>query len=313
MTKATLYVKEKNCLWKLLNLSTLTITVLFSVVLSPKISLFVKEGVRLCFEAIIGSVFPFMIISDVVSHTLNFDSPGIFKNLFEKIFRINGHAISVFLLGAICGFPVGVKLAADLYRRSIITKDECERLIGFSSNMGPAFIISGIGAALCGSIKIGLILYAATLASAIISGFLMGIGKTASKSTLCKEVRHFSLSESIKCASGNTVNICGFIIFFSTVCGLLSTVIKNDFAYALILPFFEISNAVKNVSALTFIPRTAKFIIISFSVSFSGLSIYMQAKSFLSKEKISMKAYLKTKLISAAISSLLMATVSSHM
>ena len=312
MTKAERGIKGKKYFTSALNASVLLITVLFSAILSPKISLYVKNGLCLCFEAIIGSVFPFMIISDAVSHTMRFESPGIFKIFFEKILRINGQALSAFLLGSICGFPVGVKLSADMYKKGIITKDECERLIGFSSNMGPAFIISGVGAALYGSIKIGVILYAVTLVSAIASGFLMGIGRKASDSYFHPKKHSFSLTDSIKSASQNTVNICGFIVFFSMVCGLFSIVIKNDFAYTLILPFFEISNAVKSISALYFVPKATKLVAIAFSVSFSGLSIFMQAKSFFAEEKISMKPYLKTKLISAIISAVIMATLSPH-
>ena len=312
MTKSERVIKEKSSLRALLNLTMLAAIVLFSIITSPKISLYVKEGLSLCFEAIIGSVFPFMIITDLVSHTLRFDNASICNRLFEKVFKINGQAISAFLLGAICGFPVGVKLAADMYKRGVITRDECERLIGFSSNMGPAFIISGIGAALCGSIKIGVILYIATLVSSIASGFIISRGKTSSGSIFQKEPHTFCLTDSIKSAVENTVNICGFIIFFSTLCGLTSTVIKNDLVYSFIIPFLEVSNATKKISALCFVPKTLKLVLISFSLSFSGLSIYMQTKSFFTGDKISMRTYLKTKLISAVISTLIMAAISTH-
>lgn len=309
MTKAERHIKEKKHIRSISNLSVFAITILFSVILSPRISLYVKDGISLCYEAIIGAVFPFMIITDLVSHSLKFDSHGIVKKLFEKTFNINGQATSAFLLGAVCGFPTGVKLSADMYKRGIITKEECERLIGFSSNMGPAFIISGIGAALCGSIRTGVILYAVTLVSGVISGFLMGIGKVASNNSAYSESSDFSLTDSIKGATKSTINICGFIIFFSAVCGLLSTVIKNDFIYSLFLPFLEISNATKSISAITFVSKNAKLVAIAFSVSFSGLSIYMQAKSFFSEEKISMRPYLAAKLTSALISSLMMALI----
>ncbi len=309
MTKANIGTKNKKYLNASLNLILLSLTILFSVTLSPKISIYVKEGLTLCFEAIIGSVFPFMIITDAVLEILNFEDSHRLKGLFERLFKINGRAVSAFILGAICGFPVGIKLAADMYRRGVITKDECERLIGICGNMGPAFIISGVGAALCGSIGIGLVFYAVTVVSGAISGMISGFQKTPSDTPYSKVNAVFSLTDSIKSATKNTLSICGFIIFFSVVCGVLSILIKDDFIYTLILPLFEISNATKSISASNFIPQDVKFILISFSTSFSGLSIYMQTKSFFQRGEISMKPYLKTKLLSGSISALIMAII----
>ena len=309
MTKSEIGAKKRNYINDALNLILLSLTVLFSVTLSPKISFFVKEGLTLCFEAIIGSVFPFMIITDAISQSLKFEDSYTLKKLFERLFKINGRAVSAFILGAVCGFPVGVKLAADMYKRGVINKDECERLIGFSSNMGPAFIISGVGAALCGSVTTGIILYAVALISAAISGAVLGLQKNPSSISSSSKNSVFSLTDSIKSATKSTVTICGFIIFFSAVCGVLSILVKNDFLCALTLPFFEISNATKKISALSFIPKNTKLIIIAFSVSFSGLSIYMQAKSFFEKAEISMKPYLEAKLLSGIISAFIMAVL----
>lgn len=305
MTKTDLRKIKKNGLCSVINVFILLLIFIISIKYSPKINLYVKNGLSLCFEAIIGSVFPFMIITDVISELNSFDRMEKTKKIFEKIFRINAQAMPAFLLGILCGFPVGAKMAVNLLRKGVITKEECERLIGFSCNMGPAFIISGVGVALCKSVKAGIILYASATLSSIISGFLIAIGKSASKSRMQKRKSIFSLTDSIKSATVSTVSICGFIVFFSAVCGVLHSVIKNDFFYSLSVSFFEVSNAAKYISALSFIPEIQKLSLISFAVSFSGLSIFMQAKSFVSEDKISMKPYLKTKLIQGAISMIL--------
>ena len=305
MTKTDLRKTRKNGLCSAINILILLLVFIISIKYSPKINLYVKDGLSLCFEAIIGSVFPFMIITDVISELNSFDRMEKAKKAFEKIFRINAQAMPAFVLGILCGFPVGAKMAVNLLRKGVITKEECERLMGFSCNMGPAFIISGVGVALCKSAKAGIILYASATLSSIISGALIAIGKSPSKSPSQKTKSVFSLTDSIKSATVSTLTICGFIVFFSGVCGVLRTVINNDFFYSLSISFFEVSNATKGISALNFISEIQKLSLISFAVSFSGLSIFMQAKSFASEDKISMKPYLKTKLIQGLTSMIL--------
>ena len=60
---------------------------------------------------------------------------------------------------------------AERYKVVKISKNECERLIGFSNNASPAFVISGVGYALFGSIRIGVFLYILSFISSIFNFF----------------------------------------------------------------------------------------------------------------------------------------------
>jgi len=297
--------KKKSSVRTAFGLVMITVTFILSVKMSGRINYYIKSGLSLCFEAIIGSVFPFMIISDIIGEIDIFQKKIIFKTAFEKLFKINGNAISAFVLGIVCGFPIGIKTAANLYRKQYVSRDECERLIAISGNMSPAFIISGIGAALCKSIKAGILLYALSIMSSVFLGIILGIGKSAGDVIMPHNENNFSLTKSIKNASLNTIGICGFILFFSAVCGICREFIKNRFLYVCLLPFLEVSNAAKEISALIFVEQNLKLSLISFSVSFSGLSIFMQTKSFISDLDLSMRPYFFTKLFSGLISALI--------
>ena len=135
--------------------------------LSPLISDYVFLGLKLCAVSIIGSVFPFLILTDLIVSFSHFERIKPLRLLFEKLFKINGYALSAFLSGVLCGFPIGVKVSSDLYCRGTVSKDEFERLICFSNNTGPAFIISGIGVSMLGNLKTGVVLYFSMLISAI--------------------------------------------------------------------------------------------------------------------------------------------------
>lgn len=289
----------------LISIFVITISILFSVILPSHINKFVKEGLSLCFNVVIASVFPFLIITDLFVAFSNFENVGFLQKVFEKLFKINKYAVSAFLCGLLCGFPLGVKVSADLYRNGCISKNECERLIGFSNNTGPAFLISGIGFAMRGSVIDGIILYFSMIISSILSGLILGIGKKPSSASKKQIEFKYNFSESVSNASLNTLNISAYIVLFSIITGVLSLIIKNNVIFSLILPFLEVSNAAKTLSLTNIFTKSETLILTSFAVSFSGVSVHMQAKSFLSKTDISMKTYYFAKLLQGLLASLI--------
>ena len=187
----------------------LTLSFSLSLFFPDEISRAVKRALSLSSNVIIPSVFPFIIISDYLYSYTDFGSFKIMGRLFERIFKINKSGLYAFTLGLICGFPLGVRCASELYENCEISKDEYERLIGFSNNTGPAFLICGIGLGLRGSVRDGIILYFSMLLSAITVGALFSIGK---KCECIKETKRdkkpFYITESIKNAGLGTLNIC---------------------------------------------------------------------------------------------------------
>ena len=118
---------------------------------------FAIKGLDLCGRSIIPSLFPFMVLSDMLINSRIFDNlPEIFGRTFEKLFKINRSAFGAFLIGALCGFPLGLKYACDLYKRRNVTKEECERLLSFTNNSGPLFIIGTVGILMFKNTTIGI-------------------------------------------------------------------------------------------------------------------------------------------------------------
>ncbi len=298
----TIRKRESNSNSRFLSSVTiLSFAVVASVFLSPMVNEFTKSGLSLCFSVVVGSVFPFMILTDIIATKTHFENISPFRKLFEKLFNINGAAISAFIAGAVCGFPLGVKVATDLYKNGVITNEECERLIGFSNNTGPAFAISGIGVALLGSYTAGIVIYISMIISAIAVGFIFGIRQTPSCNTRTQQEVRFDFITSLKKATLNTLNICGFVVIFSVIFGLFTLIVKNSIALTLISPFIEVSNGAKTIAASS-LSTELRIALSSFAVSFSGLSVHLQAKCFTSDSDISMKKYYKMKLLQGFLS-----------
>lgn len=288
-----------------------TLTILFSMMIlsllySDEISHSVRSGLSICASVIIPSVFPFIIFSDFLHSTVDFSSLKYLGALFEKTFKINRTGLCPFLLGILCGFPLGVKSAAELYRNGRLSKDEAERLIGFSNNTGPAFLVSGIGLGLRGYIEDGIVLYITMVLSSIMVGFIFSL---KSKANLSREysikTHNFSLTSSIKNAGFNTLTICSFLTFFACFCGLLRKMLGESYLYLIIIPFLEVGSATSILSKTALLTERISLTLSAFAVSFSGFSVHMQALSFLCDTDIGYSKYFLMKFFQGIIAAAL--------
>lgn len=261
----------------------------------------ILRGIRLCATTIIPSVFPFMVLSSMMIGYSVFDKMDFLSRPFEKLFHVNKNGLPAFLCGAFCGFPLGAKCAAEAYGHGYLSKDECERLICFSSNASPAFLICGVGA-LQGSTAEGVLLYAVMLLSAIVIGVLLGRGHTAHKVQMHCQYRNFSFTDAIERAGIGTLFVCSYLLLFSALIGILQKfVLKNAFFSAFLLPLLEIGSATAFLSTARISPLLRRALT-AFAVSFGGLSVHLQSAGLLRGTDISMRKYYVSKFLQGMLS-----------
>lgn len=287
-------------------LSFITLSALtLSVLAADRISEGVRLGILLCGSAIIPAVFPFMIISDAVISCCDFGRLKHAGSLFERVFHIPGAGISAFICGILCGFPLGAKCATELYSQRKITRDEAEVLIAFSNNTGPAFIISGIGTAMRGSTKDGVILYLVTVISAITVGFIFRPNRIKCSNLKNNIKQTFSFVSSVRAAGINTVIVCAYILFFSAVSNIIRTVIGDGIICGSVLSFLEVGNAAHFLSSQLKFSQKIAFPMTAFAVAFSGISVHMQAATFVLPAGLRMKKYALIKFVQGLIAALI--------
>ncbi len=268
----------------LIALLAIALTLAGSIFFSDEISHSVKSGLLLCANVVIPSVFPFIILSDILFNWVDFSTLDAIGIAFEKIFKINRAAASAYILGILCGFPLGVKAAVDLYNSGKITKNEAERLIGFSNNTGPAFLVSGVGMGLRGSVKEGIILYAVMVISSTVVGAAFSLFAQNEERTSWESgavLSKFSLTASIKNAGINTLYVCSYLTFFACFCGLLRKLLGQTYLYLSLICLLEVGSATSILSKTRLLAPITSLSLSAFSVGFSGLSVHLQALSFL--------------------------------
>ena len=108
------------------------------------------EGLRLCGNVIVPSLFPFFrTVQFCVEVGLIRHLGRLLEPLMRPLFRVSGACASAFVLGIIGGYPVGQGPRCPSMRRGYISEDEAERLLAFCNNCGPAFILASSAQRLC--------------------------------------------------------------------------------------------------------------------------------------------------------------------
>lgn len=239
----------------------------------------VIKSVKMCLSAIVPAIFPFMILSDFLSSSVSVRSKSAILSCWSRTFRINAAGIVPFVLGNVCGFPLGVRCASDLYADGRISKDECERLIGSANNPSLAFVISGVGAGMRGSLRDGMVLYLAVVFSSVAICLISRKNAVYFENQDESIRQNFSIVDSIKSASYSVISVCAYIIFFSIIADLVSEVIRERVISAVIFSLLEIGSASRYISSELKLSALS-LPLNAFALGFSGLSVYLQTLAF---------------------------------
>ena len=250
---------------------------------------YVTQGLELSLTSVIPSLFPFMVISELIvkSGAASVLSKPI-RRLANFLFGISEEGASVFLLGALCGFPIGARCAARLYDDGRIDKEEFVSLMDFSNNPSSAFVISAVGVSLYGNRRLGLLLYVITLLSAISVGIVRNFGrkrkreeKSPSSRAQVKGISVSDFTDAVASGALGVINVSAFVTFFCVVVGTVGAVLDSlgvpGYVRALIFSAVEMTGGASAASALTPAPLAA--LACAFCLGWSGISVHCQVLS----------------------------------
>ena len=292
---------------------------IFALVLGLRYSELCAEGVRrgieLSVNKLIPSLFPFMVIAElIVSTNACALLSRMFAKPFSKAFNISAEGVLPFLLGMLFGFPIGIKSAISLYEGGRIDKSELIRLSLFTSIPSPAFFISAVGEELFGSAVFGILLYVI----AFLGSFLIGI---FCRSFFEKERGvYFVLSKQNNGATGkgfvaavsssafSLISVSAFVVFFAMISEVLKYFFElislNEFFGVCILGTLEMTGGAALASALGEYAAPLAAAILGFS----GISVMCQFVSICKGHNLPIMPYVLSKVFLAAIEFLLSLT-----
>lgn len=290
-----------------------------------------KNGLILWANNVVPSLFPFFIATELLSYTNVVNKLGKLLNpIMRPIFNVPGVGSYALLMGIISGYPTGAKIVCNLKEQGLLTNSEAERLLAFTNNSGPLFILGTIGVSLFGNTLIGFLLLLTHILACISVGILFRFWKKNEVINYSnvkintknnKQLVNFSnlgefLGKSITSSISTIVMIGGFIVLFSVVLSILknSNIIEllahilfpifklfgiNNFNFctSFISGILELTNGVMSISSIPCKSISTNIILTSFLLGFAGISILLQVYSIISKSNISIKPYIVGKLL----------------
>lgn len=287
-----------------------------------------REGLRLCYNVILPSLFPFFVLSAlVVDLGLAGYIGRALEGIMRPLFNVPGACASAFALGFVGGYPVGARTALSLYQKGMCTKTEAERLLAFCNNSGPAFILGVVGAGVFASSKVGLLLYLAHAAASVCVGFLFRFYKREGKRrerraspTFEAERITVAFTGAIKNSFLSTLNICAFVVFFTVVikllflsgllpglAGVLGALLSplgfsTRWAERLLTGLIELTSGVWTLTGDG--STSGKLSMAAFLLGWAGLSVHCQVLSFIGGSGLSVRTYIGGKLLHGGLSAL---------
>ena len=265
----------------------------------------VSEGIDLCLKVVIPSLFPFLILSTLLTES-TYGMKLWFLRPLCRLCRIPNEAAPLLLVGLIGGYPVGAQCIARSWRNGQLSDSNAQRMLGFCSNAGPGFIF-GMTAGLFDSMVLGWILWLIQIVAILITGCLLpGNGYGAS---VCSRNKPLSPAVLLHQAISAMTSICGWVILFRTVitfCDRHLLHLLPQYAQCLTAGILELTNG---CCRLIQVPsEKVRLLLCSIFLSFGGIGVYMQTVSV--TQGLGTGSYLKGKILQTGISAVLAMLIS---
>ena len=226
------------------------------------------EGMKLCLNVIVPTLLPILILTNTI---IKSSSRVFLETVFSplaRLLRLPKCACCALILGLIGGYPTGAILSNELFNLHLIDNQTAKRLLRCSFCGGVAFIITAVGTIHLNSTKTGILIYTVNVLSSIIICVADGIihpntNKSTQEYSIGSQSFCNALINSIECSTKSVAVMCGCIVFFSAICGLVSI---PPFA----MPLIEITNGIFKFNGSISLPY------LCFFLSFGGLCIHLQ-------------------------------------
>ena len=297
-------------------------------------------GCKLWFTILLPALLPFFIVAELMVSLGFVNFLGvILEPVMRPIFRLPGCSSLVVVMGFTSGFPIGAILSRKLYDEKLLTADEAERLVSFTNNCSPLFILGAVGVGMFASPLAGYLLAFSHYLSNILVGIIWRFrGSSQIMSTFRREhsllqeacqafLQHHNprgigalLGDAIKNSLNNILAIAGFVIIFSVLTRMLSvwgimdgiasllTYLFKAFslpypvAYGLGMGMFEITLGTRTVVLATQADFLYKLAAVSIILAFSGFSIITQVMSIMAGTAVRLSFYMLSRLIQIMLS-----------
>jgi hypothetical protein len=243
---------------------------------SPAVSSAVKTGYTLCVEQLIPSLFLYLVLAKLFP-------------IGSKPSRLAAHLplpagfFSMLLLTITGGFPVGASMVRKAYSDQRLTRKQAKLLSCCLFGCGPGFLLVFVGENLCGSRTIGLLMLLSQilgLLCCLLCYLLLAKNTRCPAAAPKQKTDFFPLISSIQSAVSSMLMICGTVLFFFGIRGLLSQALAAlpPQASELLSGFLEVTSGCAGLHSFSGTPR---LLLLLFFCCFGGICVHLQVYGIL--------------------------------
>ena len=257
-----------------------------------------RRGLTLWFEQILPTLLPFSVISYIVLHSNLFSHPAHEKK--HSFLRIQPEEWYVIFCGFLFGFPIGSKLSADLYEHHRIVKKRAQILACFTNYLSPVFVTAVLVNQLHFSSVVSFFLLLYGIPLCICLALLSFIKperfvheKKASRFQLNMQIVDAGIINGFE----TLIKICGYIMMFSIFAEIAQSIpYGSSFPKLVLTGCLEVTNGISALSQFS-CNHFQKYLLTVLFLALNGISGLFQTASLLSVSNLSIKQYLKMKLL----------------
>ncbi len=255
----------------------------------------VRAGLDVCYNSLIPSLFPFMLVCASLTALLNQLKP---KNPIVPV-------AAAVTLGLVGGFPVGAATLSRLTQNGTISKKRAALLLTGCVNAGPAYLLGAVGLGVFGNAGIGLLLLISLCFASLVCIFLSMVffRSEGASAAPVSAAAPFTLGDGIRQSVRAMSALCGYVVLFSCVSAFLSraleTVGANTAVVWLMRAVVEVTGG---CAAAGCMPGTAGALLACAGVSLCSASVLLQVRTQLEPAGISMRYFLLSRPLHCALS-----------
>ncbi len=267
-----------------------------------------KTGLLLWFYSLVPALLPFMILSNLIIQLDGISSITTWcYPLFHRLLGTSQNGSYAVMVGFFCGYPMGAKVVSDLIKEAKISLAEGNYLLSFCNNVSPSFFLSFCMISCLNQptrILPGVILLYGT---PLVLSFFFRKGGSFSNIKKIEKASGFQISFKIvdACimnALENILKLGCYCILFSILARLIALIpFFHPMVSACNIGIIEITNGVLALSSLSLENNFLSFTLVLTIISFGGLSGIAQTATMLSDTNLSIKSYIKAKVITACV------------
>lgn len=233
-----------------------------------------SEGIELCIQTIVPSLFPFFFFSSMLTHAF-VGSPMHILRPLGKLFHIPPGGESLLIASFLGGYPVGAQCVAEACKNGQLSNSAAERMLSFCSNAGPSFLF-GIVSLMFSDHRIPWILWAIHIVTAwIVSQLFM-----EENTLILPEKTDVSITAAMASSIKIMASVCGWVILFRVILSFMERWVfwlVEKPVQVILTGIVELSNGC--CSLLDVSNPDQRFIICSGMLALGGICVTLQTAS----------------------------------